>query len=65
MKVLVQSVAVAATLVLAHSPHAQTAAAPGKEEFGLTPRQLVQSIEKVEAGLSRCMRSQGFQLRSR
>lgn len=61
MKNLVQSVAVAATIVLAHSPHAQTAAAPGKEEFGLTPRQLVQSIERVEAGLARCMRSHGFQ----
>ncbi len=34
---------------------------PGKEEFGLTPRQLVQAIEKVEAEISKCMRSQGFE----
>ncbi len=34
---------------------------PGKEEFGLTPRQLVQAIEKVEAQISQCMRAQGFE----
>ncbi len=61
MKFFVQSVAVAAILVLALSPNAQTAAAPGTEEFGLTPRQLVQSVERVEAAIARCMRSQGFQ----
>ena len=61
MKFFVQSVAVAAILVLALSPNAQTAAAPSTEEFGLTPRQLVQSVERVEAAIARCMRSQGFQ----
>jgi len=60
MKSLILSAAVAATIVLAHSPYAQAAAAPGTEEFGLTPRQLVQSIENVEAAIAGCMRSQGF-----
>lgn len=40
---------------------AQPAARPGSEEFGLTHRQLVQAIEKTEAGIERCMREQGFQ----
>ena len=33
----------------------------GSEEFGMTPRQLVQAIEKVEAAIEKCMRAQGFQ----
>lgn len=32
----------------------------GTEEFGLTTRELVQAIEKVEALIGRCMREQGF-----
>ena len=40
---------------------AQDQGAPGTEEFGLTSRQLVQSIEKVEALISKCMREQGFE----
>jgi hypothetical protein len=32
----------------------------GTEEFGLSPKQLVESVEKVEALISRCMREQGF-----
>ena len=34
---------------------------PGREEFGLTSKQLVQYIEKVEAGIAKCMRTQGFE----
>lgn len=34
---------------------------PGTEEFGLTPRQLVQSIEASEAKIAQCMREQGFE----
>lgn len=34
---------------------------PGTEEFGLTPKGLVQAVENVEAQISRCMREQGFQ----
>lgn len=33
----------------------------GTEEFGLSPRELVQSIEKTEELIARCMREQGFQ----
>ncbi len=47
-------------LLFAGGASAQTPA-PGTEEFGLTPRQLVQSTEKVEALISMCMRTQGFE----
>ena len=40
---------------------AQSAEQAGTEEFGMTQRQLVQSIEKVEAAIEKCMRVQGFQ----
>ena len=32
----------------------------GTEEFGLSQRELVQAIEKVEAAIAKCMRDQGF-----
>lgn len=34
---------------------------PGQAEFGLTERELVQHVEKVEALIARCMRAQGFE----
>ena len=34
---------------------------PGTEEFGLSPRELVQAVEKVEALIAQCMREQGFE----
>jgi len=40
---------------------AQAPPRPGAAEFGLTPRELVQAIEKVEEIISRCMREEGFQ----
>lgn len=40
---------------------AEPAQLPGKEEFGLTSRQLVQVVDKVEAEIARCMRAQGFE----
>ncbi|MEY8689862.1 MAG: hypothetical protein AB9M53_08290, partial [Leptothrix sp. (in: b-proteobacteria)] len=40
---------------------AQSAGKPGTQEFGLTDRQFVQAIEKVEAEIEKCMRAQGFQ----
>jgi hypothetical protein len=42
---------------------AQTKAPPGlgTEEFGLSPRELVQAIEKSEELIARCMRDQGFE----
>src|SRR3954468_15997193 len=33
----------------------------GTEEFGLSPRELVQAIERTEELISQCMREQGFQ----
>jgi len=42
---------------------AQVKAPPGlgTEEFGMSPRELVQAIEKTEELIARCMREQGFQ----
>ena len=53
-------VAVVVTLVLSGSAGAE-AQSPGQEEFGLTRKQLVQNIEKVEALIAACMRSHGFE----
>jgi len=33
---------------------------PGQEEFGLSMKELVQAVEKVEALIAECMREQGF-----
>jgi hypothetical protein len=33
----------------------------GTEEFGMSPRELVQAIERTEQLISRCMREEGFQ----
>jgi hypothetical protein len=44
------------TIVVAQSPPG-----PGTEEYGLSPRELVQAIEKTEESISKCMREQGFQ----
>jgi len=52
---------VAATLCVASPAAAQAPAELGTEEFGLTTKQLVQNIEKVEALIAKCMRAQGFQ----
>ncbi len=53
--------AIGVMLLLAGGAGAEPAVGPGAEEFGLTPRQLVQSIEKVEASIAMCMREQGFE----
>ena len=50
-----------AVTLLAVSAGAKDPAIPGTEEFGLSPKQLVQSIENVEGLISKCMREQGFQ----
>ena len=34
---------------------------PGTEEFGLSQKELVQSVEKVEALIAKCMREHGFE----
>jgi len=50
-----------ALLAYGTAVHADTPPKFGKEEFGLTKRQLVQSIEAVESLIAKCMRDQGFQ----
>ena len=40
---------------------AQAPKSLGTEEFGMTPRELVQAIEKTEELIARCMREQGFE----
>lgn len=51
-----------ACLVAPTAAGAQTKAPPGlgTEEFGLSPRELVQSIERTEELIASCMRDQGF-----
>lgn len=48
-------------LYSAGSVSAQGPAGSGTEEFGLTTKQLVQNVEKVEALIAKCMREQGFE----
>lgn len=48
-------------LFFANSVSAQGKAGSGTEEFGLTSKQLVQNVEKVEALIAKCMREQGFE----
>lgn len=62
MKTAIRTGVVAAALCLvAAQIGAQTPAPVGNEEFGLTPKQLVEAVEKVEAVLAKCMREQGFE----
>jgi hypothetical protein len=54
----------AALLAVLLAPGLAIAQAPpglGTEEFGLSPRELVQAIEKSEQLIAHCMREQGFQ----
>jgi hypothetical protein len=60
MKVILCA-AMAITLLAPTGAAAQTPPAFGAEEFGLTQRQLVQSIEQAEELIAKCMREQGFQ----
>jgi len=55
------AVTLAVILFLGGRAAAQAPAGMGTEEFGLTPKQLVEAIEKVEALVSKCMREQGFE----
>jgi hypothetical protein len=48
-------------LLPAGSVVAQAPRGPGTEEFGLSPRELVQAIERTEELISKCMREKGFQ----
>lgn len=51
--------AIAGLIVLAGSARADVGR-PGQEEFGLSMKELVQSVEKVESLIADCMREQGF-----
>jgi hypothetical protein len=54
----------AASVAVLLAPSLAAAQAPqnlGTEEFGLTPRELVQAIGTTEELIARCMREQGFQ----
>jgi hypothetical protein len=49
-------------VLLAPAPAAaQAPKGVGTEEFGMSPRELVQAIERTEELISQCMREQGFQ----
>jgi hypothetical protein len=62
MKNGIQAVVSAAAMLLSiGSARVEAASEMGTEEFGLTRAQLVQSVEKVEALISRCMREHGFE----
>jgi len=53
--------AAGAVLLLHAAAGAQAPAGVGTEEFGMTPKQLVEAIEKVEGLIAKCMREQGFE----
>jgi hypothetical protein len=53
--------AAAGVLLAALGAGAEGPAVVGQHEFGLTERELVQHIEKVEALIASCMRAQGFE----
>jgi hypothetical protein len=61
MRTLQAAVTLGVVLGAGGAAMAQAPASVGTEEFGLTPRQLVQSAESVEALIARCMRESGFQ----
>jgi hypothetical protein len=53
--------ATASALLVASIAGAQAPPGLGTEEFGLTQRELIQSIERTEELIAKCMREQGFQ----
>lgn len=61
MRWSVRTAATIAALILFAGPAgSQSKPQAGTEEFGLSQRELVQAIEKVEAAIAKCMRDQGF-----
>lgn len=49
------------TLLILSGSAAARSDRPGSEEFGLSMKELVQAVEKVEASIAQCMRQQGFE----
>ena len=54
-------VASAVILFFGGQAAAQAPAGMSTEEFGMSPKQLVEAVEKVEGLISKCMREQGFE----
>ena len=46
---------------IAQTSPTEKSSLPGTEEFGLSQKELVQSIEKVELLIAKCMREHGFE----
>jgi hypothetical protein len=61
MRFGVLTAAVAAAAIVPAGVRAQSPAELGSEEFGLTTKQLVQNVERVEGLIAKCMRAQGFE----
>jgi hypothetical protein len=53
--------AITGIATLANAALADPGGSVGQLEFGLTERELVEKIEKIEAKIASCMRSQGFE----
>jgi hypothetical protein len=49
-----------ASVLYTGAAFAQAKTTMGTEEFGLSPKQLVEAVEKVEGLIAKCMRNQGF-----
>ena len=61
MKTWARFLASAAGLCMSTFASGAPPAGLGTEEFGMTPKQLVESVNKVETGIAKCMREQGFE----
>lgn len=58
---LLSTLALSAATVTWTAPlRAQPQGVMGTEEFGMTPKQLVDAVTKVETSIAKCMRDQGF-----
>jgi hypothetical protein len=56
-----QTAAFATVLLMLAGPARAQTVRPGSEEFGMTMKELVQAVEKVEALIAECMRQHGFE----
>lgn len=61
MKTVIRIAGSAALVWFASAACAQSTVGLGTEEFGMSPKQLVEAVEKVEGLVSKCMREKGFQ----
>lgn len=61
MRLASQLIGIGAAATALAGPAAASLEHPGQAEFGLTPKQLVQAVERVESLIAECMREQGFE----